>query len=130
MPIFTDKAAFAWQPLNYVPEPLTPENRYAHTAEWAGVGYNDGTNSFYTHWSGIQNDVFNYGTTSTRHYTILSGDGDDFILTGLGKDSLYGQDGNDTISSGGGADLVLGGAGNDHINGGSGADQLWGRHRQ
>jgi Ca2+-binding RTX toxin-like protein len=48
------------------------------------------------------------------------------LITGSGRDTIYGGSGNDYISSGGGRDVIDGRAGNDTIHGAAGDDTLIG----
>mgnify|MGYP002860968402 CR=1 FL=1 len=46
------------------------------------------------------------------------------IISGEGKDTIYGDDGDDTISGGEGDDILFGDAGKDSLNGGAGDDTI------
>lgn len=61
------------------------------------------------------------GLIKTRS-RIWSGNGDDTIITGAGRDSIYGEGGDDSILGGRANDLIGGGAGDDSINAGAGND--------
>ena len=58
--------------------------------------------------------------------TVLAGAGNDFVTSGVGRDSLVGDDGDDTLNAGGGIDTVLAGAGRDFVTGGAGIDSISG----
>ena len=57
---------------------------------------------------------------------IDGGDGNDWILGGVGDDIIVGGDGNDFIRGGAGDDVISGGEGNDYLFGRSGDDILIG----
>ncbi len=65
--------------------------------------------------------AFDDGVLS-RAITVLGGNQNDTISTGLGADSIAGNGGNDIISSGAGNDTVEQGSGTDNVNLGSGND--------
>ena len=49
-----------------------------------------------------------------------------YVLTGAGRDSVFGGDGRDTINGGGGSDQILGGGGDDRLNGAAAHDVVVG----
>lgn len=57
---------------------------------------------------------------------VDSGGGNDSITVGNGTDTVYGRGGNDTIVAGNGHDTIYGGAGNDSITAGNGGDAVYG----
>jgi Ca2+-binding RTX toxin-like protein len=56
--------------------------------------------------------------------TVMGGNGNDWLSTGGGADSIDGGLGDDRINAGDGADSANGGDGDDRIDGGAGADLL------
>jgi Ca2+-binding RTX toxin-like protein len=58
--------------------------------------------------------------------TLAGGDDQDGLTGGRGRDVLYGEHGNDTLNGGDGSDVLSGGLGNDTLDGGRGADLLTG----
>ncbi|WP_020407856.1 AvrE-family type 3 secretion system effector [Hahella ganghwensis] len=66
------------------------------------------------------------GTPADAEETFHGGNGDDRILSGIGRDLLYGDAGDDQLFGGGGNDLLNGGEGDDHLEGGTGSDLLQG----
>lgn len=58
--------------------------------------------------------------------TVLAGDGNDTVDSGLGDDIIYGGTGNDTLDGNVGNDTIYGEDGNDTLIGGDGNDQLYG----
>ncbi len=74
------------------------------------------------------------GPASAGHIVVAGNEGHDFIIAGLGDDTVYGDDGNDTIQGGQGNDHLFGGAGDDlilddenddFISGGAGNDRIF-----
>ena len=65
-------------------------------------------------------------STRTTAVKITGNALDNYILGGLGKDSLYGDEGSDTLNGGTGADKLYGQNGDDLLFGGAGNDSLWG----
>jgi Ca2+-binding RTX toxin-like protein len=63
-------------------------------------------------------------STSSGRDTILGGEGNDKIWSGLADDRVDGQGGRDVIMAGDGNDTVTGGASNDRLRGQSGNDSL------
>jgi len=57
---------------------------------------------------------------------VNSGGGNDSITVGNGTDTIYGRGGNDTIVAGNGHDTIYGGTGNDSITAGNGGDAVYG----
>jgi Ca2+-binding RTX toxin-like protein len=71
---------------------------------------------------------------STGHIVIAGNDGNDFLIAGLGDDTVYGDAGNDQIQGGQGNDHLYGGEGDDtihddenddFIDGGAGNDRIF-----
>ena len=55
-------------------------------------------------------------------FSLVGGDHDDIIFTGIGVDTLIGGAGNDQFWSGDGNDTLVGDRGNDQLDGGEGVD--------
>lgn len=60
------------------------------------------------------------------HQIVALSYGNDFVDSGGGNDTLFGEQGNDTVLGGDGADSLFGGSGNDVIWGDGGIDTLFG----
>lgn len=67
-----------------------------------------------------------YIVSDNQSITVLSENGRDLIMTGLGDDTIYGGNENDFISTLGGLDVVYGGSGDDMIFSSSGSDTVRG----
>jgi Ca2+-binding RTX toxin-like protein len=72
------------------------------------------------------NDAIVVDPRVTKSAEIHGGAGDDVLVGGAGRDSLFGDDGNDYLVGGAGNDLLLGGAGDDRLLGGNVRDLLIG----
>lgn len=70
---------------------------------------------------GIQSDSYD-GDVGTITSYISGGDGDDFLIAGAGKNTLFGGDGVDTLEGGDGRDSLSGSLGSDTLDGGDGRD--------
>lgn len=57
---------------------------------------------------------------------VISGNGNNKVLAGLGNDTIKAGGGNDKLSAGSGNDSIVGGAGDDKISGGTGKDTIEG----
>jgi Ca2+-binding RTX toxin-like protein len=69
-------------------------------------------------------DAINASAYDTNAIEVASGDGDDYVRTGVGADTVSAGDGADTVVSGSGADTVSAGAGDDVVNTGAGNDTI------
>lgn len=67
-----------------------------------------------------------FQVASLTSNTLFRGEGDDFILGGLGQDLVLASGGDDRVFAGFGDDIVLAGLGDDEVRGGSGGDLLSG----
>ena len=61
-----------------------------------------------------------------ERFDILTGEGDDDVVLGSGRDRFRGKDGDDTAEGGGARDILIGGRGDDILSGGDGHDILVG----
>jgi Ca2+-binding RTX toxin-like protein len=67
--------------------------------------------------------IAGFGDASERLHGM---NGNDWLSTNIGDDTIYGGNGHDTLLSGGDDDLLFGDAGNDALGGGSHDDRLFG----
>lgn len=70
------------------------------------------------------NDFLDAGDATLR-FDAYGGEGNDYMIAGLGDDSLFGGTGNDQIFAGAGDDQLTGDEGNDYIEGQSGDDTFY-----
>ena len=71
-------------------------------------------------------DKVTIGAGLKQQITIKSGEGNDTVQGGSGREIIFAAGDDDVISGGGGSDQIFGGDGNDQIDGGSGNDYLYG----
>jgi hypothetical protein len=97
------------------------------TATFNTTGLSTDDSAIYIDGSGVTSALtVSLNTTIGGADSILGGDGNDSISTGVGADTVDGGAGNDTITGGSGANYLVGGTGNDVITGGTGADTIFG----
>ncbi|WP_155947142.1 Hint domain-containing protein [Pseudorhodobacter ferrugineus] len=70
------------------------------------------------------NDYLDAGDATLR-FDAYGGDGNDYMVAGVGDDTLFGGTGNDQIFAGAGDDQLTGDEGNDYIEGQSGDDTFF-----